>query len=117
MMKKKLTFLSACVIALIFTVSNTNAQSYNTGIGLRAGGFEQGLTIKHFTDSKTALEGIVGFGRSVFVVTGLYEKHATAFSEPSLKWYYGLGAHIGSISEGRYYKRYYEENNFRNGLI
>lgn len=117
MIKKTLTFLSLSIFVLLLSNSSVKAQSYNTGIGFRAGGYENGITIKHFTDSETAIEGIIGFRPGVFVVTGLYEKHATAFSEPSLKWYYGIGAHIGAISDGRRYKRFYGDNDFGSGLL
>lgn len=119
MIKKTLTFLSLSLIVLLLSDISAKAQSYNTGIGFRAGGYENGITIKHFTDSETAVEGIIGFRPGVFVVTGLYEKHATAFSEPSLKWYYGIGAHIGAISEGRRYRRYYGDDDdfYANGLL
>jgi hypothetical protein len=71
-----------------------NAQNYNTGIGLRLGPFT-GLTIKHFISSNTALEGIVDTRWSGYELTGLYEIHKQAFDTQRLKWYYGLGAHIG----------------------
>ncbi|MRX47179.1 hypothetical protein [Pedobacter puniceum] len=116
-MKQKLLLLSLSLLFLTF--SKVNAQGYNTGIGFRAGGFENGLTIKHFVKSDAAIEGILGFRPGVFVVTGLYEKHATAFSEPSLKWYYGIGAHIGGIDDGRRYRRYFGDDDeiYDNGLL
>jgi hypothetical protein len=110
---KKLILSTLVVICITITAS---AQSnYKTGIGIRGGGYENGLTIKHFTNSSTAIEGIIGFRPGVVVITGLYEKHAVAFSEPSVNWYYGAGAHIGSINGGRYYRgygkdRYYNDN-------
>lgn len=104
-------------MGLVFALSmNAAAQAnYNTAIGLRLGGYENGISLKHFIASDTALEGILGFRPGVFVVTGFYEKHATAFAEPSLTWFYGAGAHIGGISENRYYRaygkdRYYGDN-------
>lgn len=98
--------LGACFITMCL-VKNANAQSnYNTGAGVRLGGYENGLTLKHFISSNTALEGIVGFRPGAFVVTGLYEKHETAFAEPSLNWFYGFGAHIGGIDGNRTYRGY-----------
>jgi hypothetical protein len=56
---KKLILSTLVVICLTITAS---AQSnYKTGIGIRGGGYENGLTIKHFTNSSTAIEGIIGF--------------------------------------------------------
>ena len=96
------------LLMLIVSLSITaSAQSnYNTSVGLRLGGYENGISLKHFISSDTALEGIIGFRPGVFVVTGLYEKQAVAFAEPSLNWYYGAGAHIGGISGDSYYRAY-----------
>lgn len=100
-------------IALFLMLSlGTMAQSnYKTAVGVRVGGYENGLSVKHFINSSTALEGILGLRPGVFILTGLYEKHAVAFSEPSLNWYYGAGGHIGSIESGRRY-RYYGNDRF-----
>ena len=71
------------------------AQDYNTGIGVR-GGLWNGLTVKHFTGTNTAIEGILTTRWEGFIVTGLYEIHAAqAFDVPRLNWYYGAGAHLG----------------------
>ncbi|MFT7035161.1 MAG: hypothetical protein ACJA2S_003683 [Cyclobacteriaceae bacterium] len=70
------------------------AQDYNTGIGLR-GGYFNGITIKHFIGGKVVLEGILNSRWKGYQVTGLYEIHNEAFQTERLKWYYGLGAHIG----------------------
>jgi hypothetical protein len=89
-MKKILvTFILA---AGLFTIAS--AQDYNTGIGLRAG-FSQGLTLKHFIGSNTALEGILATRWQGYEITGLYEVHHQAFDVEHLNWYYGAGAHIG----------------------
>lgn len=115
-MKNSIFILGMAVIMTAFTTTKLSAQAnYKTGVGIRGGGYENGITIKHFTNSSTAIEGILGFRPGVVVVTGLYEKHAVAFSEPSLNWYYGAGAHIGAIDGERYYKgfdkdRYYANN-------
>lgn len=79
------------VVSIVALVS---AQEYKTGIGLR-GGFSSGLTIKHFTNRKVALEGLLTTRWQGFVITGLYEVHNQAFDVAHLNWYYGGGAHIG----------------------
>jgi hypothetical protein len=86
-------------LALAFTlffamILAANAQDYNTGIGFR-GGLSNGLTVKHFISSNTALEGILSTRWQGFNITGLYEIHAQAFNTPRLNWYYGFGGHIG----------------------
>ncbi|WP_017258484.1 hypothetical protein [Pedobacter arcticus] len=106
-MRKNLLKLVAVLAFTFGLTANVAAQSnYNSAIGLRVGGYENGISLKHFISSDTALEGILGFRRGGFVFTGLYEKQAIAFAEPSLNWFYGAGAHIGGISGDRYYEAY-----------
>lgn len=119
-MKKAIFILSFAMVVVVFSSSKSSAQAnYSTGVGIRGGGYENGLTIKHFTNSNTALEGIIGFRPGVFVVTGLYEKHVVAFNEPSVNWFYGAGAHIGGIDNGRYYRGYLRNDKYpeNNGLL
>jgi hypothetical protein len=103
-------FVVAFILISIFTANaqSINSSSYNTAIGLRFGG-TSGLTIKHFTNSSTAIEGIVSFWRHSVGITGLYEKHANAFGAAGLNWYYGGGAHV-FITNGDYYDDYYDRN-------
>lgn len=88
---KKIGFTMLFLLCLI---SFSKAQNYNTGIGLR-GGFANGLTIKHFTGSKTALEGIIASRWRGLELTGLYEYHGRAFDTERLKWFIGFGGHVG----------------------
>lgn len=78
----------------ILTVFAANAQSYDTGIGLRGGPYN-GITAKHFVSSEAAIEGILTTRWSGFNITGLYEIHKIAFDTPGLYWFYGFGGHIG----------------------
>lgn len=89
-MKKLVLTLLLAVCVLTFT----NAQDYKTGIGLR-GGLYNGVTIKHFLGSKSAVEGLLSTRWSGFEVTALYEIHARAFDVDRLNWFYGLGGHVG----------------------
>ncbi len=88
----------------------TFAQSYKTGLGLRFGGLSNGLTLKHFTNSTTALEGILSVGRNNFLITGLYEKHSSLDGSNQFNLYYGAGAHIGFFKDGSSY--YYNTNRY-----
>lgn len=81
-------------IAMICFVTFSNAQDYNTGIGLR-GGLSNGVTLKQFIGNRVALEGILTTRWQGFSITGLYEIHDQAFEVDRLNWYYGVGAHIG----------------------
>ncbi|MGM0567469.1 MAG: hypothetical protein ACQESX_11975 [Bacteroidota bacterium] len=88
---KKIAFT---ILLTFFAFSFSNAQDYNTGIGLR-GGFANGLTVKHFISSNTALEGILSTRWKGFQLTGLYEIHQRAFNTERLNFYYGFGGHVG----------------------
>ena len=108
-MQKSTLKITLIVLTIVLFQNISQAQSYKTGIGVRLGGYENGLTVKHFTKSNAAIEGILGLRPGVFVLTLLYEKHAKAFNESSLKWFYGIGGHIGGIGRNRYYKRYNDD--------
>lgn len=97
-MKIKLLILLMCFLV----PELSNAQ--NTGIGLRLGGLNSGLTIKHSGNGTDAIEGIFSFGYRNFTVTGLYEKYIPIKSTPGLNWFAGAGAHLGFY---RYGDRYY----------
>jgi len=93
-----------CMILVGF-FSVVNAQDYRTGIGLR-GGFANGLTVKHFTHEKAALEFLLASRWRGVEITVLYEIHNQAFNTERLKWYYGIGGHIG-FWNGDYTSRYW----------
>lgn len=94
-------FLSVSVKAQqIIVTEPQNKTTYNTAIGLRAGG-TSGLTVKHFFGSGNAIEGIIGIWPNAFSLTGLYEKNVNA-GLAGLNFYYGGGAHL-SAETGRYY--------------
>ncbi|HET8828790.1 MAG TPA: hypothetical protein VFM79_05590 [Pelobium sp.] len=117
-MKKNLLKITPLLGLMLVLNTSVSAQAnYTTAVGLRLGGYENGISLKHFIASDTALEGILGFRPGVFVVTGLYEKHAIAFAEPSLTWFYGAGAHIGGISGDRYYRAYGKNRYYGDGGI
>lgn len=80
-------------IILLLTTQSAFSQDYRTAIGLRAGG-PNGLTIKHFTKPKVAVEGIISSRWRGLGVTGLIEGHTRAFGINRLNFYYGAGGHI-----------------------
>ena len=80
-----------------------NTFDYKTALGVRGLG-TSGLTIKHFTTDRNAIEGIIGFGPGAFSVTALWEHHALAFDEPGLNWYYGVGGHLATQTDWVYYE-------------
>ena len=89
------------------------SSGYNTGIGLRGGGYSSGLTVKHFLGNKNgvAIEALVTTEYKARGVrfTLLGEKHKALADIKGLQFYYGAGFHAGSY-QGRYYfadERYY----------
>jgi len=97
MMKKTaiLTFI------LFVTIQVTNAQnmssSYKTALGVKA--YPGAISIKHFTKSNVALEGLGYFHEDGMRLTGLYEIHGDINNVDGLRWYVGPGAHIGVWSD------------------
>lgn len=112
-MKKYL--LSILFLLFIISVDNTNAQPYETGIGIRIGGVATGISLKHYTSTNTALEGIVGFGRHSLIITGLYEKHHEFPTAEGLSWFYGGGAHLGFVSNDYSYYYYHYKGDKHDG--
>lgn len=100
---------------LLLGTGHVSAQQYNTGLGLRLSPF-WGVTVKHFISNTDAVEGILHSRWNAFKLTGLWERHAQAFDEPGLYFYYGGGAHIGAAT-GRYYNdRFYDTGRMVLGL-
>jgi hypothetical protein len=99
---KKSAYILFFSISFLLIGKRSQAQDYQTAVGLKFGAYEIGPSIKYFTDKNTALEGILGIRNHGVVFTGLYEKHAQAFGVNQLNFYYGFGGHIGSIGSGVY---------------
>ncbi len=90
-----LTILLAGTIVIM-----SSAQDYKTGLGVRIG-TANGLTIKHFLNGRSAVEGMLTTRWHGFDITGLYEIHNPAFDVVNLKWFYGFGGHLG-FYDGQY---------------
>jgi len=88
---KKIFIVLTLVLGMAAYVA---AQDYNTGIGFR-GGLFNGLTVKHFVSQKSAVEVLLATRYKGFEVTGLYEIHNPLADVNRLKWYYGVGGHLG----------------------
>jgi hypothetical protein len=114
--KQIITFLIPVLLLTARSIAQPaiNMSSYKTGIGLR-GGTTSGLTIKHFTNTSSALEGIVGIWSHAISITGLYEKYAGTGIE-GLQWYYGGGAHV-AFQSGTYYDNHYYRDHYRHDGI
>ena len=118
-MKNKST-LCLIIISLMMASLKSYSQPYATGIGFRLGGISSGITVKHYLNTNSALEGILSFGRHSMLITGLYEKHQPFPDADGLSWYYGGGAHLGFVNSNYgYYDFYYgshgNHSNFNDG--
>src|SRR5215213_8759068 len=89
--------LAIIMFALIVLGNRADAQSmghtYRTALGVPF--YPGAITIKHFTQSNRAREGLFYVWDDGFRFTGLYEIHGDINGAPGLKWYVGPGAHIG----------------------
>jgi hypothetical protein len=108
---KKWMMLMISILAIntgVFAQLSIGSPDYRTAIGLR-GGELGGLTIKHFTSSSTAIEGILGLGYGnpyLFSATLLAERHIPALNISGMRWYYGAGGHITLVGAHSGYYRY-----------
>jgi hypothetical protein len=71
------------------------AQKYRTAAGLRSGDGSYGLTIQQLVLPKTTLEGLGMLAPRERSATLLAERHFGILG-PSLNYYFGAGAHIGT---------------------
>lgn len=67
--------------------------TYKTAIGVKF--YPGAISVKSFTQSNIALEGLAYFWNYGTRFTGLYEIHGNITGAAGLKWYAGPGAHIG----------------------
>ena len=88
---KKLFVLITCLLTLN---TITEAQNYNTAVGLRFG-FPSGVNYKQFVSDNAAIEVIVGGGQNGASVTALLELHSEVLDR-SLNVVYGVGGHLGT---------------------
>jgi len=103
---KKVIYLLLTLTAFVFAGNTSKAQEYKPNyqfaLGLKFGGYENGIAGKYFIDNSTSLEGVLGFRSHGVVVTGLFELNVDAFNTQGLRFYYGAGAHVGAVGAGVY---------------
>ena len=97
--------ITVFIITVAFTFAS-QAQSYKSAIGLRAGD-PSGITFKTFVNSVNAFDLVAGSGYygHNFNFTAYYEWQNPTNWTPGLDWYIGPGAHIGFWNN--YYKDTY----------
>ncbi|MDT3402800.1 hypothetical protein [Mucilaginibacter terrae] len=115
-MKKTALILLASAFIMLFQ-QQAKAQLYTAAAGLKFGGYENGPSGKYFLNESNAIEGILGIRKNGLVVTGLYQIHQDAFNVAQLKWYYGAGAHLGAMSEGRYKRFGGGDEYYKGGIL
>lgn len=103
------------ILAFIFIGTNSFSQDYNTGIGLRFG-LSNGITVKHFLGSKTALEGIISSRWKGVKLTVLYEFDFET-SVDRLHFFAGFGGHIGSWYEKHVPWSNGKSDNYRHNVL
>ena len=112
---KKATYFLFFIGALLFIGNNAKAQDYKPNyqfaLGLKFGGYENGISGKYFMDNTTSLEGLLGFRSHGAVFTGLFELNVPIADIQGFKFYYGFGAHIGAVGSG-VYKRFGGDNRY-----
>ncbi len=85
----------AVLSALVFGLSNLNAQSYKTGAGLLVdvgdGATLVGPHLKHFFSKNNAGEFAVLFGGDATTVQALYQFNKNISGAKGLMWYVGIG--------------------------
>ena len=96
---KKFFLLAA--LAVVFTVTNTFAQSYKNSLGLGID-FGDGSTLvgpsyKHFFTGKDAVQAELLFSDNTVWAGGYYQYHQPFSGTPELKWYLGLGPQFAFV--------------------
>jgi hypothetical protein len=114
-MKKKIStivFIFLIVMISIRAFSQNTGSTYRTAIGFKF--YPAAVSVKHFTTSNTAIEGLGYFWNYGFRFTGLYEFHGNIGEVQGLRWYVGPGAHIGFWNDK--YKTEYDEDGAYAGI-
>ena len=83
-------------LLLAFALTQTAAaQKYRTAAGVRSDGNNYGITIQQLITPKTTLEGLSMLAPRERSATLLAQRHFGILG-PSLNYYFGAGAHVGS---------------------
>lgn len=113
-MKKLITL----VLALAFTSTLVQAQSYDHAVGIRFG-IPNSASYKKFINETDALEAILSYRKYNDLVAqtsfgAAYQRHNPIESVDNLNWYYGAGANVNLLSYSNAYAG--DEGNISFGL-
>jgi hypothetical protein len=92
-MKKFLLIIAVYLLHAHNTTAQNVSSNYNTAVGIKI--YPAAITLKHFINDKTSIEGIGYLWQYGSRITGLYEVNTDIKTVEGLKWYVGAGAHIG----------------------
>lgn len=92
---------SLFAIVILITIANkASAQDYKTALGVRLSSSQamvnNSISIKHFLNDKTAIEGLLSFGDPL-ALGALVEIHKPFATTEGLRWFYGGGAYLGFV--------------------
>ncbi len=90
---KPLKFISL-LLFFLFAFTQSYSQDYKTGIGVRLQPYFGCLTVKHFFNTKFALEGLLNVKKDQAVVEIIPELSNSFAKPPGLNWYFGIGGNI-----------------------
>ena len=95
---KKILFVSLFATGLC-SLNTLNAQDYNTALGVRlssaAASVNNSVSIKHFINDNTAIEGLLSFGDPLALGV-LVELHKP-LSASGLRYFYGAGGYLSFV--------------------
>lgn len=95
-MKKSIFPLLLAVIAI---ASDTKAQSYKTGLGVRLSSSNalqsNSISLKQFLSETSALEVLFTFGDPL-ALGAIYQKHSP-LSVAGMRWFYGAGGYLAFV--------------------
>ena len=93
---------SIALFVAIGAASNISAQDYKTALGIRLSSSQamvnNSVSIKHFLNEKTAIEGLLSFGDPLSI-GALVEIHKPLGGTSGIKWFYGGGAYLGFVKK------------------
>lgn len=87
-------FLLLSALFSFFSISSLTAQDYETAIGVRLGS-ANGISVKHFVNQSTAVEGLLVYRRNGFRVVGMAVGHIPLGRKTDTYLYLGAGGHVG----------------------
>jgi len=95
---KKIIFILTLIAGISFS-NNSNAQAYKTALGVRlsssAAMINNSVSIKHFINEKTAIEGLLSFGDPL-ALGALVEFHKP-LAASGLTYFYGAGGYLAFV--------------------